>query len=142
MLPPAILQAALPTLLLPSSPLQAILHAYHIPTSPGHSDRLPFALHNQEGGMRMCMPTIVSYLGNNAFRAKANGDPGEGQLFNLHTNTWEEPDVNEKEMLLGFEPNSTNTPGISRDQRAIRLGRALDSTTMRWLGAFLQVAHK
>ena len=96
--------------------------------------------------MRVYMPTIVSYLRSNAFRAKVNGDPGEGQLFNLHTNTWEEPDVNEKEMLLGFQPNSTNAPRVSGDQRAIRLGRALDGTTMRWmgafLGAFLQAAQK
>ena len=142
MLPPAVLQAALPSMLLPSPPLQSILHAYHIPTSPGHSDRFPFALHNEEGGTRVCMPTIVSYLGSNAFRAKVNGDPGEGQVFNLHTDTWEEPDVIEKEMLLGFQPNSTHTPGVSRNQRAIRLGRALDGTTMAWMGAFLQACQK
>ena len=48
------------------------------------------------------MPTVVSYLGSNAFRTKANGTPGEGQVFNIQTDMWEEPDVEEKERLLGF----------------------------------------
>ena len=46
MLQPAILQAAFPKLLLPSPPLSSILKSHHVPTTPGHSDRLPFATHN------------------------------------------------------------------------------------------------
>ena len=83
MMPAAVLQAALPKLLPPFPSLAAILHPYHVPTKPGHTDRLPFALHNQVGWERVCMPTVVSYLGSNAFRAKANGAPGEGQVFNI-----------------------------------------------------------
>ena len=88
MLPPSIIQAALPTLLPPSPSLDTILKPYHIPTKPGHTDRLPFATHNQMGWERICMPTLVSCLGSNAFRAKADGAPGEGQVYNLHTNIW------------------------------------------------------
>ena len=142
MLPRAVLHAAFPTMLPPSPPLQSILHTYHIPTTHGHSDRFPFTLHNRVGGMRVCMPTIVSYLQSNAFRTKVNGDPREGQVFNLHTSIWEEPDIIKKEMLIGFQPNSNNTLGVSRDQRAIRLGRALDGTTMAWMGASLQAGQK
>ena len=59
------------------------------------------------------MPTVVSYLGSNAFRTKANGAPGEGQVFNIQTDMWEEPDVEEKERLLGFQVDDTATPGVT-----------------------------
>ena len=86
------------------------------------------------------MPTVVSYLGSNAFRTKANGAPGEGQVFNIQTDMWEEPDVEEKERLLGFQVDDTATPGVTSAARAIRIRRALDATTMRWLGAFLHAS--
>ena len=87
------------------------------------------------------MPTIVSYMESNAFRRKDNGAPGEGQLFNIATKIWEEPDAEEKELLLGYQRGETATLGITEDQRAIRLGRALDGNTMRWLGAFLHASQ-
>ena len=62
-------------------------------------------------------------------------------MYNLHTNIWEEPDAIEKEILLGFHAGDTATPGITEDQRAVRLGRALDGHTMRWLGAFLHASQ-
>ena len=86
------------------------------------------------------MPTIVSYLGSNAFRPKSNGALGEGEVYNLHTNKWEEPDTMEKERLLGFQPDDTAAPGVAENQRSIRTGRALDASTMQWLGAFLHAS--
>lgn len=56
------------------------------------------------------------------------------------THVWEEPDVEEKEELLGFQRGNTAAPGNVEAQRAIRLGRALDGTTMRLLGAFLHAS--
>ena len=82
MLQPTVLQAALPKLLIPSPPLSSILKAYHVPRTPGHSHRLPYATHNERGGARICMPTVVSYLHSNAFRPKENGNPREGEVFN------------------------------------------------------------
>ena len=73
------------------------------------------------------MPTVVSYLRSNAFRAKDNGTLGEGEVFNIHTNILEEPDTSEKEQLLGSLPGDTFAPGVSKEQRAIRIGRALDA---------------
>ena len=87
------------------------------------------------------MPTVVSYLMSNAYRPRDNGTPGEGQLFNTHTSNWEEPDAEEKEQLLGYTPDDTVTPGVSDEARAIRLGRALDGHTMRWLGAVLHASQ-
>ena len=141
MMQPAELQAALPTMSLPSPPLPILLKSYHIPTMPGHSDRPPFAAHNKEGGVRICMPTLVSYLKSNAFRAKDSGAPGEGEVFNIISNIWEEPDAEEKELLMGYSAGDTAAPGVSDEDRAIRLGRALEGNTMRWLGALLYASQ-
>ena len=54
---------------------------------------------------------------------------------------WEEPDVEENERLLGFQNDDTATPGVTSAARAIRIGRALDANTMRWLGAFLHASQ-
>ena len=88
------------------------------------------------------MPTIVSFLGSNAFRTKDNGNPGEGEVYNTSTNTWEEPDIEEKEALMGYTKGTTRAPNVTDNQRAIRIGRALDGTTMRWLGAVIATKHK
>ena len=87
MMQPELLQAALPKLLTPSPPLSSILKGHHIPTMPGHSDLLPFAPHNLQGGARLCMPTVVSYLKSRAFRPKENGSLGEGEVFNTKDNS-------------------------------------------------------
>ena len=142
MLQRAIRQQALPALLPPSPLLATILKSYHVPTTPGQNDTYPFAEHNTVGGERLVMPTIVSYLGSNAFRAKDTGAPGEGQVYNIISNVWEEPDAEEKESLLGYQRGDTVALGVTEEQRAIHLGRALDGNTMRWLGALLYASQK
>ena len=39
-------------------------------------------------------------------------------------------------------PGDTATPGISDEERAIRLGRALDANVMRYLGAYLYASQE
>ena len=87
------------------------------------------------------MPTVVSYLRSNAFRPKESGNPGEGEVFNTATNIWEEPDAEEKELLLGYRAGDTAAQGVSDADRAVRLGRALCGNTMRWLGAILHASQ-
>ena len=87
------------------------------------------------------MPTVVSYLRSNAFRPKENGNPGEGEVFNANNLEWEEPDVEEKELLLGYATRDTSAPGVTEAERAIRLGRALEGNTMRWLDAYLHASQ-
>ena len=87
------------------------------------------------------MPTVVSSLLSNAFRPKVDGTPGEGQVFNIVSNTWEDLDAEEKEMLLGFNRGDTAAIGVSDEERSIRIGRALDANTMRWLGAILHASQ-
>ena len=38
---------------------------------------------------------------------------------------------------MGFQANDTAAQGVTTDARAIRIRRALDANTVRWLGAFL-----
>ena len=87
------------------------------------------------------MPTVVSYPRSNAYRQKDNGAPGEGQLFKRLTSEWEEPDAEEKELLLGYSRGDTAAPRVSDAERCVRLGRALDAHTMRWLGATLHASQ-
>ena len=87
------------------------------------------------------MPTVVFYPCSNAYRQKDNGAPGEGHLFNKLTSEWEEPDAEEKEVILGYSRGDTAAPGVSDAERSVRLGRALDAHTMRWLGATLHASE-
>ena len=63
-------------------------------------------------------------------------------MYNRLSMEWEEPDAEEKELLLGYLPGDTAALGVSDEERAIRLGRALDGNVMRWLGAYLHASQK
>ena len=137
MLPIEVLEKVMPKKLLPSPPMHEVLLPFHEPSIPGHLDQRPFAPHNVGGEDRICMPTAVSFLHSNAFRPKEDGSPREGQVFNVIYNRWEEPSVGEKKMMLCYQEGDTTAAKVTKAQRAIRLGRALDGHTMRWFGAFL-----
>ena len=83
------------------------------------------------------MPTIVSYPKSHAYRQQHNGNPREGQLWNTITKCYEEPTLEEKEQLMGYEIGSTCGGLATPKERIHRLGQAMDGNTMRWLGAFL-----
>ena len=56
---------------------------------------------------------------------------GEGQVFNVIYNQWEERAVGKKEMMLGYREGDKAASDVTEAQRAIRLGHALDGHTMR-----------
>ena len=62
-------------------------------------------------------------------------------MYNIITDEWEEPDAKEKERLPGYAAGDTASLGVSEEDRAIRIGRALDGSTMRELGAILHASH-
>ena len=68
------------------------------------------------------------------------GHQGKGR--STTDSQWEEPDAYEKELLLGYLPGDTAAPGISDEERAIQLGRALDANVMRCLGAYLYASQE
>ena len=49
--------------------------------------------------------------------------------------------MEEKELLLGYAAGDQSAPGVTEAERAIRLGRALEGNTMRWLGAYLHASQ-
>ena len=104
---PSLLQAAMPKMMVPTPTLRGILGPHHVPTKPGHTDELPFAPWNIIGGPRIYMPTVVSYIRSNAYRPKSDGEPGEGEVFNLVWEEWEEPDCREKEHIMGYMADET-----------------------------------
>ena len=122
--------------------LQECVLPYHETSIPTYTDRFPFADHNMKGFPRVYMPTVVSFLRSNAYRPKPDGSPGEGEVYNVIYERWEEPSIGEKEKLMGYNEGDTAAEGVTEAQRAVRLGRALNGHTMRWFGAFLGAAQK
>ena len=109
-LTPELLQAAMPKMMVPSPTLRWILGPHHISTKLGHTDERPFAPWNVVDQTRICMPTVVSFIRSNAYRTKANGEPGEGEVFNLAREEWKEPNCQEKEQMMGYMANETECP--------------------------------
>ena len=138
---PKVLQAAMPKMMVPTSTFRWIQGPHHVPTKPGHTDVRLFAPWNIIGQKRICMPTVVSYIRSNAYRPKSDGEPGEGEVFNLAREEWEEPKCQEKKQMMGYMANETECPHASKAKRFIRLGRALDANVMLHLGAMLSAAH-
>ena len=124
----------------PFPTLAEILHPHHETTVPGHLSVSPFAFHNRLGAARVCMPTIVSFPKSHAYRPKANGKPGEEQLWNKLLRRWEEPYLAEKVQMLGYRVGETASGLATPTQRVVRLGQAMDGNTMRWMGAFMLTA--
>lgn len=138
---PKVLQAAFPIDILPSPTLSDVLGTNIVATVPSVAPRYPFVPHNQVGKPRICMPTIVSYPNNHAYRFKESSAPGEGQYWNKDRRTWQEPTLAHMEQMLGY-PIGFTDGGLATDtQRAVRLGHAVDGNTLRWFGAFLRAAQ-
>ena len=52
-------------------------------------------------------------------------------VYNTLTGVWEEPDVTEKELLMGYQVGDTDAPSVMEAQRAVKLGHAMDGHAMR-----------
>ena len=137
----AVLQGAMPKMMVPTPTLRRILGPHHVPTKRGHADVRPFAPWNSLGKTKICMPTVVSYIKSNAYRPKSDGTPREEEVFNLAKEEWEDPDCRKKDLMMGYMENETECPHASETGRSIRLGRALDANIMLHLGAMLAAAH-
>ena len=87
------------------------------------------------------MLTLVNFPRIHAFRPKANGAPGEGQLWNTALRRWEIPNISEQKELMRYPVGITAEGLATPAQRSSRLEQALDGNTLRWMGAFLQATH-
>lgn len=93
---------AMPQDILPSPSLAEVLHPYHVSTTLDLNWRPPFITHSHIGEPSVCLPTIVTFPKSHAYRPRANGEPGEGQLWNAITRKREEPTLAQKEQLTGY----------------------------------------
>ena len=138
---PSLLQNAMPRDIAPFPSLTDILDTKHIASKPLVASRWPFVQHNIVGHPRFCLPTIVTYPGSFVFQRRVNGIPGEVMLWDEITHNWMEPTLREKEQLMGYRVDDTMGGLATEQERAERLGQAMDGNTSRWMGAFLSAAH-
>lgn len=62
-------------------------------------------------------------------------------VYKTLTGVWEEPDLAEKEHLMGYQTSDMDALGVTEEHRGVRLGRAMDGYTMRSLGALIFATH-
>jgi hypothetical protein len=81
-------------------------------------DREPFYPCNKVGLPRVFFPTLVSFSPSTAFR-----DIGLGVIYNTKSKTYDQPNVMERERMLGYPEDSTFADKITMDERQIILGK-------------------
>ena len=122
----------------PLASLDVVLEDFHTPTPVVRSDGYPFRLVNMQGQPGRCMPTPVSYPRSRAFKqSPTTGQRGPGVVYNTITKEWEEPNIREREELMGMRQGDSEGLGVSYMESVARVGQAMDHNVMRWLGAIM-----
>ena len=84
------------------------------------------------------MPTLVSYPHSRAFRqSPTTGRRGPGEVYNTITKEWEEPNIREREELMGMRPGDSEGLGVSYTERVALVGQEMDHNGRKWLGAIM-----
>ena len=74
---------------------------------------------------------MYAYTNITQIQRNKSFNPTKGEVYNTLTETWGKTTIEEKESLMGYTKGTTGAADITDNQRAIRIGRALDGTTMR-----------
>ena len=90
-----------------------------------HNDFSPFYPCNKKDERRRAFPTLVAFPISRAFR-----DLNAGTVYDTITKTLTQPNVEERESLMGYAKGTTWTPTISEMGRHMIVGRAMDATTL------------
>jgi hypothetical protein len=77
-----------------------------------HDDRRPLVVVNKVGLPRVALPTFLNFPHFHAFR---NG--GLGMIWDSHSSSMEEPNVDERERAMGFHTSTITMQGISKGIR-------------------------
>ena len=118
--------------------MEVVLEDIHTPAPVLRSNEYPFRPVNVKGMPRRCLPTLVSYPLSRAFTVSpTTGQRGLGEVFNSITNQWEEPNIREREELMGMRPGDSKGLGVSYTERVALVGHAMDHNVMRWLGEIM-----
>jgi transposase InsO family protein len=106
----------------PEGPLSQILGPGRVPTPVKEVERSQSEIRvNKYGEARKVFPTIMSFPLSRAFH------PGKpGSLFDENTQSWDEPNPEEREAALGYDVGGTAAPGVLDSCRNRMLGQAMD----------------
>ena len=72
-------------------------------------------------------PTLVSFSPSTAFR-----DLGPGVIYNTKSRTYDQPNVVERERMLGHPEDSSLADTLTMDDRHIILGKAMDANCLEY----------
>ena len=115
-----------------------ILDAHRVSLAVTKGDELPLALVNKVGAPRGALPTLVTYPESYAFRAR-----GPGMVWDSSTQSYEEPNADERERAIGFLTGTTAAHDLTEGQRRFLLGQAMDLNTLVWIiGICCAVQHR
>jgi hypothetical protein len=94
--------------------------------------------YNTAGSPRAVMPTIMSFPNSRAFRHGR-----QGCVWDATKQAYDEPNAEERELIMGFEPSSTAAPDVTERQRRALLGQAIDINALSalWTAAVLMHKH-
>ena len=101
-----------------------------------HDDFQPFYPCNKKDERRRAFPTLVAFPISRAFR-----DLNAGTVYDTITKTITQPNVTERETLMGYARGTTWTPTISDAERHMIVGRAMDATTLEFLLTMCQALY-
>ena len=85
------------------------------------NDQHPFYPCNKLGGPRSALPTLVAYPMSRAFH---QGRPGS--IYDSFTGLYTEPNVEERELALGYGRGDTNAPTVTMAERHVVTGNCMD----------------
>jgi hypothetical protein len=74
-------------------------------------DRDPYYQCNKVGLPRVVFPTLISFSPSTAFR-----DMGPGVIYDTKSETYDQPNVMERERMLGYPENSTLAEKLTMDE--------------------------
>ena len=100
------------------------------------SDCRPFYPCNKKDERRRAFPTLVAFPISRAFR-----DLNAGTVYDTVSKTLTQPNVTERETLMGYAKGTTWTPTISDTDRHMIVGRAMDATCLEFLFSICQTLY-
>ena len=105
-----------------------ILDDHRVSLAVSKDDTLPFALINKVGIPRGALPTFVTYSRSFAFRSR-----GPGMVWDLKSQTHDEPTADERERAMGFLTGTTAAHVLQEGQKRFLLGQAMDLNSIVWI---------
>ncbi len=91
-------------------------------------DRSPMAVVNRVGQPKMALPTFVSFPTSHAYK-----EGGPGLVWDTCLQWLVEPNVDERERVMGFHTRVTSVPFISKASHRQVLGQVMDLNCLIWI---------